>query len=89
MSAQTTEPTATPLTLVFGSNAKVRMLSYLANASEPKRQIEIATEIGVSEATVSRAKRDLLESDFLEETGDGLVCSEDVGGTITTLESQL
>lgn len=89
MSERTTEPTATPLTVVFGANAKVEILSALADADQPMRQVEIAEAVGVSEATISRAKKDLLESGFIEVDRRGLRCADGVDETIRTLQDQL
>lgn len=89
MSGRSTEPTSTPLTVVFGANAKVEILSTLAKAEQPMRQVEIAREVGVSEATISRAKEDLLDNGFIELERGGLVCAEGVAETIRTLQNQL
>lgn len=89
MGGRSTEPTATPLTVALGANAKVEILSVLANSDEPKRQVELATEIGVSEATISRSKTDLIESGFIEQTDRGLQCAEGIDTTIRTMEAQL
>jgi predicted transcriptional regulator len=89
MSERTSKPTSTPLTAVFGANAKVEILSTLAESDGPMRQVEIANEVGVSEATISRAKKDLLDNGFVNSVDGGLTCAEGVAETIRTLQNQL
>lgn len=61
----------------LGDTARTRLLRFLAEADEPKRQLEIAEAVDVSQPMVSRAKQPLVKRGLIDETDDGLILSDE------------
>lgn len=89
MSTSETQP-ALSFSELVGSSSRTRLLEYLAASDEPVRQFEIADELGVSQASVSRAATELLETGVVTRgDGGGLVLDDDVARSITKLHRAL
>lgn len=61
---------------VVGVNVRSRMLQHLADSESPKKQHEIAEELGVSQASVSRATHELLDSGVIQQDSEGRISAQ-------------
>ena len=75
---------------LVGSSSRSRLLEYLAASDEPARQFEIADELGISQASVSRAAKGLLETGVItRRQSGGLVLDTNVGHGIEVIQRSL
>lgn len=58
---------------VVGVNVRSRMLQHLAESDSPKRQYQLAEELEVSQASISRATAELLEAGVIEQSDRGYI----------------
>lgn len=75
---------------VVGENTRSRMLEFLTDADQPKRQYELAEALDISQASVSRATQQLLDMGVVSQSGKGeLTINENVESGINTFEKAL
>ena len=58
---------------VIGDNVRSHMLELLSSTEDRLKQYEIADELGVSQASVSRATKELREANLIEKQVDGRI----------------
>lgn len=79
-----------PLTFseLVGSNSRSRLLEYLATADGASRQFEIAEELDLSQASVSRAAQSLIDAGVLSRGEHSeLILDDDVKIAINTVQT--
>jgi len=89
--AETEQPQVSPaagrLANGLGAASRVKIVHLLVEADEPVRQVDLADNLDLSEASISRSKQFLLDAGLVEETDDGLrVPTTVAAGYITLLE---
>jgi len=73
-----------------GSSSRTRLLEYLAENSGPARQFQIAEDLELSQASVSRAASDLIETGAVYRSDDGgLNVDANVGRGIRVIQGEL
>ncbi len=58
---------------VVGVNVRSRMLQYLAECSDGKKQFQIADDLGVSQASVSRSTQELIDAGVIQKDDKDLI----------------
>lgn len=77
------------LSAVVGDNSRARVLDYLSQRDGSVLQMTIADDLDVSEAAVSRAKKDLVESGVVKETNEGLQTPDGVDDAVESFRNAL
>jgi len=63
----TTTNTSVDFADVVGVNVRSRMLQHLAGSDIAKKQYQLADDLGVSQASISRSTQELLESGVIQK----------------------
>lgn len=77
------------LSMVVGDTTRTQLLEYLCQCDSPQRQVSIADELDISEASVSRAKQTLIEAGVIESVDGGLRTVDGVGRALKYFEIAL
>lgn len=85
-SRQSTGRAPGPLSLVAGETSRTRVLEYLVEQDGPRYQYEIAESLGVSQPSITRAKKPLVDLGVVHETDEGLVVVDGVDEALERLE---
>lgn len=56
---------------VLGTKTRLSLVEYLTREGVT-RQVQIASDLDVSQSAITRAKQPLIETDVIDETGQGL-----------------
>lgn len=74
---------------VVGDTTRTRVLKHLSECDSPQRQVDIAADLGISEASVSRAKQTLIDVGVVEVADGGLQTTDGVERALNSFERAL